>query len=357
VTLRRTLLTSHLIIGAILAPVLVVLGITGAILAVQPELEDASNALLTHIEPGTAPLPFEELTAKLQSRYPGAALGSVRFPERPDRALLVGLHRPDSADANVIVNPYTGVVLGLGDEIWALRPVHDLHTRLLLNGVGRELTGWTAVGLIFLSLSGMILWWPGKILTIVRTGSGRRVLFHLHSALAAYSWIALMCFGVSAMVLHWQDTALTLANRVTGAAPAADGFGLSVTSCAKDSAAGFDALLAAATADQPGAGVTWIEAGEPGTDPVRVVLRHAGDRTPAGRTLVFLDPCTAKVLASVSTQTAPLAYRAVRQWNRELHTGDLFGWPTRILAFLFALTLPVVAVSGPLLWWSRRKTG
>ncbi len=353
--LRRTLLTAHLIIGAALAPVLVVLGVTGAILSVQPELEDASNALLTHIEPAGATLPLRELTARLQTQYPGARLLSARFAERPDRAIDVTLHRPDSADAELVVNPYSGLVLGLGEEIWSLRPVHDLHTRLLVDGIGSEITGWTAVGLLLLSLSGMVLWWPGKIVTIVRTGSSRRILFHLHSALAAYSWIALMCFGLSGVVLHWQNPALMLVSRMTGAPAIPDGSDLPAATCGTDSVADFDRLLAAAGADQPGAAVTWIQAGDTPAAPVRVVMRYPGDRTPAGRTVVFLDPCRSVVLSRVSTRTAPIAYRLVRQWNRELHTGDIGGWPTRSLAFLFSLTLPVVAVSGPLLWWSRRK--
>lgn len=353
-SLRSTLLTAHLIIGAVLAPVLIVLGLTGAILAVQPELEDASNSLLTHIEPGGTPLAIRDLNARLTPAVPGAEIRAVRFPERPDRALLVTVARPDSEPTDLIVNPYTAQVLGRGDEIWSLRPVHDLHTRLLIDSFGSTITGWTGAGLIFLALSGMVLWWPGKILSFVRTGSSRRILFHLHSALAAYSWIALLCFGVSAVVLHWQSPALALANRVTGAAPVADGSGLKFAPCTADSAAGLDRLLAAAAADQPGATITWIQGGDLADQPARVVMRHPGDRTPAGRTVLFLDPCRATVLAGVSTRTAPLAYLAVREWNRELHTGDLFGWPTRALAFLFALTLPVVSVSGPLLWWSRR---
>jgi uncharacterized iron-regulated membrane protein len=356
---RRTLLTAHLIIGAVLAPVLVVLGITGAILAVQPELEDASNSLLTHLEPTGSPLSLHDLTARLQASYPGAELSGVRFPERADRAVEVTLHRPDSADADLIVNPYSGVVLGLGEEIWSLRPVHDLHTKLLIKSFGSEITGWAAVGLLFLSVSGLILWWPGKILTIVRTGSSRRILFHLHSALAAYSWLALFCFGLTGVVLHWQTPAYDLVSRVTGAAPIPNGVGPPAAACRPGSTVEFDRLLATAAADQPDAHATWIQAnGEPG-DPVRVVMRYPGDRTPAGRTVVYLDPCTGAVRSSISTRTAPVAYRMVRQWNRELHTGDLLGWPTRSLAFLFSLTLPVVAVSGPLLWWSRkgRKAG
>lgn len=354
-TLHRTLLTAHLIIGATLAPVLVVLGITGAILAVQPELEDASNSLLTHLEPGSAPLSLRDLTARLQTKYPGAELTSVRFPERPDRALLVTIHRPDSADADLVVNPYSGLVLGLGEEIWSLRPVHNLHTRLLLDSFGSEMTGWAAVGLLFLSVSGMVLWWPGKILTIVRSGSSRRILFHLHSALAAYSWIALLLFGLTGIVLHWQRDAYDLIAKATGAPPIPDESGLPSASCTAERAAGFDQLLAAAAAAQPGAQATWIEAGRDPGAPVRVVMRYPGDRTPAGRTSVFLDPCTGAVLADISTRTAPLAYKLVRQWNREVHTGDIWGWPTRVLAFLFSLTLPVVSVTGPLLWWSRRE--
>lgn len=355
-TLRRTLLTAHLIIGAILAPVLVVLGITGAILAVQPELEDASNSLLTHIEPGSAPLSLHDLTARLQEKYPGAVLASVRFPERPDRAYQISLHRPDSADAQLVVNPYNGVVLGLVGDIWSLRPVHDLHTRFLIDSFGSEISGWAAVGLLFLSITGLILWWPGKIFSLVRTGNSRRILFHLHSALAAYSWVALMLFGISGIVLHWQRGSYDLIARATHAPPIPDGSGLAASTCRPDSAVEFDQLLHTARADQPGAEPTWVQA-EPGPGAaVRVAMRYPGDRTPAGRTIVFLDHCSGAVLADLSTKTAPLAYKLVRQWNREVHTGDLWGWPTRTLAFLFSLTLPVVAVSGPLLWWSRRKS-
>ncbi len=332
-----------------------VLGITGAILAVQPELEDAANTLLTHIEPAGSALSFRDLTARLQSHYPGASLASVQLPERPDRALVATLHRPDSADVSLVVNPYSGRVLGLEEDIWSLRPVHDFHTRLLIKSFGSTITGWTAVGLLFLALSGMVLWWPTKILSIVRTGSSRRILFHLHSALAAYAWLALIIFGLSAVVLHWQSKAFDLVSAATGAAPVPDGSGLPRASCSADSAAGFDRLLAAARAAEPGARATWIQGGEAPGDAVRVVLKYPEDRTPAGRTVVYLNPCDGAVLSAVSSRTAPLAYRLVRQWNRELHTGDLWGWPTRILAFLFSLTLPVIALTGPLLWLSRRK--
>jgi uncharacterized iron-regulated membrane protein len=45
----------------------------------------------------------------------------------------------------------------------------------------------------------------------------------------------------------------------------------------------------------------------------------------------------------------------VTRINRELHTGDIGGWPARIIAAIFSLSLPLLAVTGPLLWWQRRQ--
>jgi uncharacterized iron-regulated membrane protein len=42
-------------------------------------------------------------------------------------------------------------------------------------------------------------------------------------------------------------------------------------------------------------------------------------------------------------------------WIREIHTGDIFGWPTRILACLMSLALPIAVITGTLVWWNRNR--
>jgi len=346
---RKLLLTSHLIVGALTAPILVVLGVTGAILSFQPEMEDAVNVELTHVTPEGAALTLTELESRLQSQFPGTHLVSARLAERPDRTVELQL-QGDTGIVDLFVDPYRAVVKGSAEDLWELRPVHDLHTKLLIDTFGSEITGWTAAALLFLAVTGMILWWPGRILRLVREGPPRRFLLHLHSALAAWSWLGLILLSLTAVVLHWQDDSLALASRLTHA-DAIPGPPPPGPACVTSQAASFDRLLGAATVAAPGARPTWIQGG----DVVRVVMRYPEDHTPAGRTLVYLDPCSATPRSILSTRTAPAAYRIVRQWNREVHTGDIFGWPTRTLICLTALLLPIVAVSGPLLWWVRRK--
>src|SRR5713226_5816253 len=72
-------------------------------------------------------------------------------------------------------------------------------------------------------------------------------------------------------------------------------------------------------------------------DAIRVVLKFPEDHTPAGRTSVFLDPYTGKILSFNNTRTASFSFNFTRMWNREIHTGDIFGWPTKILACIFSL--------------------
>ncbi len=90
-------------------------------------------------------------------------------------------------------------------------------------------------------------------------------------------------------------------------------------------------------------------------NPIRIPLRYPEDRTPAGRTTVMIDPYTGKIVFHLDARSGPLGFRYVKLWNREIHTGDIFGWPTRLLAALVSLLLPVLAVTGPLIWWNRRR--
>ena len=88
-----------------------------------------------------------------------------------------------------------------------------------------------------------------------------------------------------------------------------------------------------------------------------MILKYPEDHTPAGRTRILLDAYSGKILSLTNSRAAPAAVVYVTRLNREIHTGDIGGWPTRILAAIFSLSLPLLALTGPLLWWQRRQRG
>jgi uncharacterized iron-regulated membrane protein len=56
-----------------------------------------------------------------------------------------------------------------------------------------------------------------------------------------------------------------------------------------------------------------------------------------------------------SRAPAPLGFKIGRMWIREVHTGDIFGWPTQFLACVMSLILPILAITRTLIWWNRSR--
>jgi uncharacterized iron-regulated membrane protein len=51
----------------------------------------------------------------------------------------------------------------------------------------------------------------------------------------------------------------------------------------------------------------------------------------------------------------PIGFKINRMWMREIYFGDIFGWPTRIWPALVSLALPILTITGTLIWWHRSR--
>ena len=87
--------------------------------------------------------------------------------------------------------------------------------------------------------------------------------------------------------------------------------------------------------------------------PAFVALRYPEDKTPGGRSRVFIDRYRGTVLRATNTRTAETGTRLMNL-QRPLHTGDIFGAASRIVWFLAALVLVPQAVTGIMMWWNGR---
>lgn len=355
---RSALLNLHLCAGLIAAVFLLILGVTGSIMVFEDEIDHALNARLTWVTPAPQRLLLTELKSRLEKAYPGYQVGGFGLSTRKDIAYSAflasaALHK----GFGVAFDQYTGRILGTSDESNNFTGnLHQFHLRLLAGRTGATILGWVAVFLLFLSISGLILWWPRKIFQVNWHASGRRITFDLHNALGIYSSVFLLLFSLTAIVIHWEEPASKLAERLTNSPPQQR---IPDPSPPPPGAVPLDpeTLLGIAQKTAPGARATVLAlAGDP-REPVRIIMKYPEDGTPAGRTNIYLDAYAGKILFAQTSRNAPVSFKIVKLWNREIHTGDIFGWPTRILASFFSLMLPVMAITGPLIWWQRRRKG
>jgi uncharacterized iron-regulated membrane protein len=348
--MRKLLLNVHLCAGLAAAIALLLLGVTGCLLVFENSLDRSLNPKLYYVQPQGNPLPLASVAQSIQAQYPEYRLFAFGFPSRNDLALAVALRSESlKKDLSLSVNPYTGQVLGdRGQGNSFMEKVHGFHTRLLLGVVGKNVMGWSSVFLLLLSISGIILWWPRKRFRITAVESPQLFNFNLHNTLGICSSIVLAIFAVTGMSIHWEGPVAAFANKVSNAAAPSP-------LRPKPAPAGAlplspDQLRLLAEQALPGASATNMSLGVRANGPVQITLKFPEDHTPAGRSRVLLDAYSGQVLSLQNSRTMTVPQKYAQMWNREIHTGDLWGWPTRLLAFICSLILPVLAITGPLIW-------
>jgi uncharacterized iron-regulated membrane protein len=95
-----------------------------------------------------------------------------------------------------------------------------------------------------------------------------------------------------------------------------------------------------------------LPVGKPG--PVRLRYHLPGDPHPNGQSYVWLDPRQGAVLQRTRWDEADLGSR-LQGWLYPFHAGQLWGVPHTALLLLFGISLSWFTLSGPLLWWLRRR--
>jgi uncharacterized iron-regulated membrane protein len=183
--MRSTLLKLHLILAMAAGVFITVLGLTGAIMAFEPEIDHWQHRALMDVAPAGTPHTLLDVSDALQKVYPAERINTFTLGATPSRSYAVAMER-----GTVYVNPYTLEVIGVrapGAD-W-LANVHQLHLRLLTTWA-RPIVRWSGVVLIFLLLSGLYLWWPSKRVSVTTGQSAFRTWFDLHTAVGIFSRIA-----------------------------------------------------------------------------------------------------------------------------------------------------------------------
>ena len=350
--LRPLFLDIHLWLGLTAGAFIAVLTITGSIMAFETELERALHPHRSYVTPQGERLSLAQIAAAVQRAHPHDTIGAFVVGARPEFSDVVGLQRAD-----VYVNPYTGAILGEETAPDWLNTIHQLHTHLLLprrpHDVGGAITSAAAVVLLLMLLSGLYLWWPLKRLRVRWRGAAARLSwFDIHNVTGVLALVFLLALTTTGLVIGFESVTTRAFYTLTGSTPTPRP-NLRVTPVAGATPIGPDSALVLARAALPG--TTPFQLNVPGpTEPYVIRARYPEDRTPGGRSLVVLNPYSGAVLFAEGSRGAPAGARLVIL-NRAIHTGDLFGMPSKILVSLASLAALAQVLTGVTMWWLKKK--
>jgi uncharacterized iron-regulated membrane protein len=211
VWLRKALFQVHLWTGIGVAIYVVVVCVSGSLLVFRPEIATAFMRGPVIVKPVGTPMTDEQLTEVAQRAYPGYQVVNIfRSAKPPNAAAEVWMENGDRKKGEIF-DPFTGADLGpsvpLGSRAvsWML----DLHDNLLTGENGRTVNGVGGMLLTLLSLSGVIIWWPGiknwrRSLGVHFKANWKRITWDLHSAIGFWTAVVVFMFAFTGFYLVFQ---------------------------------------------------------------------------------------------------------------------------------------------------------
>ena len=352
--LRRGFIWFHRYLGLAITLFVVLIALAGTVLVFDESLQRQMEPSLGYVEPTAAKLPVQALMDSMKAQgYVVLNLGESSEPTHSYRIVV----RKDKDPLFGFLNPYTGQVLGAKTiaerDKTLMRRIYLMHTALLAGKNGKKVVEFVSWMTAVMMLTGLVVWWPRKIMTVKRRGSWRRINFDLHSAFGFFgSAIGLMLALTGVWIANEKTFNPAIKKLDAVVAPAAP----KVDRIKGQAMLNLDTLAKIANGALVGAETKYI--GGFNTPIINFTMRFPEDHTPGGRSQVLLNAYTGDVLLVSSTRTQGTGTKLTNSL-RDLHTGAKFGLISQLLFGLSSFALVVQALSGLLMWWrpARPKKG
>ena len=381
-TVRKLFRKLHLWLSLPFGLIIMTTCLTGALLVFEKEITElVRHDSYTIPVRKTQSLSLQSLLERVASETPDSVqITSITIPSDFRRAYTVGLSKPRRA--GVLVDPYTGKIVGQSGRLPFFTTVRELHRWLLdsmkpdSEGIfwGRIIVGTSTLLFVCILLTGLFLWWPKKLKGIgkrlkISLGHGRQRLFtDLHTVGGVYVFVLLLAMAMTGLTwsFEWYRTGFY---KVFGAEMAEVGKGDKGPK--KDKRKDAPREEGAEKAKLPASYIYWeevvsyvIEVSE--ADYTEITVKDGEVEVPLAGLGNIRAADSFRFDKKTGQVTEYKAYREVKRdkklrgWIYSIHTGAWGGLFTRIcyvLAALFGASLPLTGyyIFYQRKWGKKRK--
>lgn len=374
---RPLLFWLHLAIGVAAGAVILVMSVTGALLAFQPQIIRFidRDVRTVSVPAGQTPLSPHELLARVAEARPDVHPSSVTVSHEPSDAVSVVADR-----TTLYVDPYSGHILGSPSTAapQVFRTIESWHRWLAAPGTwrqsGKSIADASNAVFLVLALTGLVLWWPRTaqwrqfrtVLWFRRSGTAKARDFNWHNVVGFWSAPVLIVLTATGVVMSYPAVNAWLfrvsggpvASRAEGGRPAGpegarpggpDGADGRRRPGGQPAAVApvpeqIDALVARAALLSSQWDSVTLRWSANAAAPVSVSVAGVSAWNAMARGTASIDPRSGEVTNWQPTGSSNLGQR-VRQWVRFAHTGEVYGWPGQLAAAL-------ACVGGVVLVWT-----
>jgi uncharacterized iron-regulated membrane protein len=354
--LRRALFQIHLWAGVLLSLYVIVIGVSGSLLVFEDEFTAMASPHVTHYDPAhTAGIPAVLKAA--QEALPQSKVFFITAPTVKEPLYRVYFEDATKHRTILMADPTSGAIFPHHGKLW-IEWVQDVHIYLLMGDSGLIVNGVGAAVLLLLAASGLVLWWPGirvwaRGLKVSLRHNWRRINFDLHSAIGIWMLALISWWAISGVYFAWPFQvahAVNVFSTIEGMRPPV----LPPQKPAEAMAPVAPMIQKALQLSGRGsASFSGIAIPMSKTDNVIVYVDARAPGDFSHRDIHYFSQSSGHWLATWHYGQN----RTIGDWilwaMYPLHFGTLWGWGPKVLWFLFGMSLPVLSVTGLLMYWNR----
>lgn len=363
-TIRKFINDVHLWLGLASGIILFLVCLSGTILAFEHEIKDVFSDELV-VEPKGEKISIADLKGKITTENSGV-LTSISIPEALDEPYVFTIKEnpKERRGTSFMVNPYTGE---------SLKPAANpadafcffffkMHRWLLLDSaIGRPIVGVATIIFLILSITGLVLWFPKKVkwknvksgFKIKTKANWKRVNHDLHNTLGFYALIFIVIMGITGLCWSFEGYREGLGNLIGTKIFNRSSPEFQITENSEAATITLSELLNTADTifDYPGA----ISISLPGSrnDFFSIRKRNAYGWSPSTSDMAYISK-TGEVLAVEKFSDKPFNVQ-VASLVKPIHTGEVFGFFSKLIYFLACLIGTSLPVTGTLIWLNKMK--
>ena len=363
-TLKKNIGFLHLWLGLASGLIVFIVALTGSILVFEDELDEFFNPEFYKVASiGKEKLPVDAIISEVQKEFHLKKIDRIDSFADPERSLNITATDTDKRKMIFSVDPYSGKVLGsVPAKKRFFSVVLDLHRHLVLGDFGQAVTGISCLTFVFMLLSGLVLWWPNKIknlkqrLTVKWNASFKRVNWDFHSTFGFYTFLVLLIISLTGLTwsYDWFESGVYFVADGTTKKPSSKVENPTKIDPEGDKTFFYQNIFSKTDSIYGYKGDTQIRMPSDTINSIMVIKMNLEKEIPNIASFAYFDKYTGEVVKIKSYESFSNGDK-IRRLIYPIHTGSIYGYQTKILAFfvcLFAVTLPI---TGLFIWLGRKK--
>ena len=361
--MKKILKKIHLYLALILCIPLVLQGLVGATLVFQKEISEVLLRQNHVFVQGEIQSPSALIAAAQQEIPEGFAVTLIKIPSEKNSPATIRFSRNGEKKLmlEALLDPVSAQVLKIKNpESDFFRLIKKFHTSLFIPGEnGKTAVGIFGLVMLFMALSGVVLWWPKKgnlkrALTFKFADQGKKFHRDLHGAAGFWFLLPLMVVSFAGVFLTFTPaTSSVILSIFPGQDLRASAAEIKVekqenslaldevVSLAKSAVATEEKLLSVSLPTKP-------------TQPYRVNFapKNYQDGEPA--ITVFVDQFAQKIIEKRDPNSYALGEKIIA-WQHALHAGEGLGIVWKIAVFLIGFLPLLLSITGIVLWLKKKQ--